>query len=125
MNTTDRTATARRFLELAVAGKAREGSAQLVTSGFRHHNVYFAGDGASLFKAMDDNAAQFPGKTLEVMQVVQDGDKVVTLCKVQHAPDQPTYAVTHFFRFEDGKIAELWDMGQEIPKESPNRYGAF
>ena len=125
MNTIDQAAVARRFLELAAAGKAREGAAQLVTPDFRHHNVYFAGDGASLFQAMDDNAAQFPGKTLDVMQSVQDGDRVATLCKVQHAPDQPVYSVAHFFRFEGGKIAELWDLGQEIPKNSPNRFGAF
>lgn len=125
MNAGDLAAIARRFLELAAAGKAREGAAQLVTPGFRHHNVYFAGDGASLFEAMDNNAAQFPGKRLEVIQAVQEGDKVATLCKVQHAPDQPVYAVAHFFRFEGGKIAELWDLGQEVPKDSPNANGAF
>jgi len=29
------------------------------------------------------------------------------------------------FRFEDGKIVELWDFGQPVPAESPNTDGLF
>ena len=34
-------------------------------------------------------------------------------------------AVVHFFRFEKGRIAEMWDVGQEIPSDSPNENGMF
>jgi predicted SnoaL-like aldol condensation-catalyzing enzyme len=116
---------ARQFLALAAAGNARAGASKLVAPGFRHHNMHFAGDGAALFEAMDKNAAQFPGKRLDVVHALQDGDMVSTLCKVQHTPDEAGYAVAHVFRFENGKIAELWDLAQEIPKDSPNQYGPF
>lgn len=28
-------------------------------------------------------------------------------------------------RFRDGLIVEEWDVGQQVPKESPNRHGMF
>ena len=31
----------------------------------------------------------------------------------------------NIFRFENGRIAELWDVGQPMPEESPNQYGMF
>jgi len=29
------------------------------------------------------------------------------------------------FRFEGGKVVELWDIGQLLPNDSPNADGAF
>jgi hypothetical protein len=29
------------------------------------------------------------------------------------------------FRFEKGRIVELWDLGQPVPEISPNQYGIF
>jgi predicted SnoaL-like aldol condensation-catalyzing enzyme len=44
---------------------------------------------------------------------------------VQHAPSEPDIAVVHIFRFESERIAELWDVGMQAPKDSPNQYGLF
>ena len=113
------------FLLHAAAGRARDEAKRYLAPGFRHHNLHFPGDADALLEAMDENAAQFPGKTLEVVRAVQEGDLVATLCKVKHTADESGWAVNHWFRFEDGKIAELWDLAQEIPKDSPNQFGPF
>jgi len=42
----------------------------------------------------------------------------------QNARDRGA-AVVHIFRFEDDRIVELWDLGQAIPQDSPNRHGMF
>jgi predicted SnoaL-like aldol condensation-catalyzing enzyme len=31
----------------------------------------------------------------------------------------------HLFRFEEGKIAEMWDVVQPLPETSPNENGIF
>jgi predicted SnoaL-like aldol condensation-catalyzing enzyme len=113
------------FLMLAASGRAKDAFARHVADGFRHHNAYFAGDGHSLMIAMDENAKQFPDKTLEVKIAVEEGDKVATFSKVVHSPGEEAAAVVHIFRFANGKIAELWDVGQAIPDDSPNQYGVF
>jgi hypothetical protein len=31
----------------------------------------------------------------------------------------------HILRFENSRIAEMWDIAQEIPPDSPNALGMF
>jgi predicted SnoaL-like aldol condensation-catalyzing enzyme len=109
--------TAVEFLKLAASGKAHEAFQRHVTPGFRHHNAWFPGDGPSLMKAMDENAARNPDKELTIHRVVADGDQVATFSHVRHNRNERGAAVVHFFRFEGDRIAELWDAGQEVPAE--------
>ncbi|WP_053365333.1 nuclear transport factor 2 family protein [Bacillus sp. FJAT-27245] len=113
------------FLQLVASGKVREAYQNYIASDFRHHNPYFRGDADSLMKAMEENAAQSPQKSLEVKLAVQDGDKVIVYSHVRQNPNHLGAAVVHIFRFEDNHIAELWDVGQAIPEDSPNENGMF
>jgi predicted SnoaL-like aldol condensation-catalyzing enzyme len=36
-----------------------------------------------------------------------------------------TMAVVHILRFEEGWIAELWDVGQAQPEQMVNEHGMF
>jgi predicted SnoaL-like aldol condensation-catalyzing enzyme len=113
------------FLTKAASGRAHDAFAQYVSEDFRHHNAWFPGDGPSLMKAMDENAAKNPDKELIVHRVVEDGDQVATFSEVHHSKGDAGAAVVHFFRFDGDRIAELWDVGQEVPADSPNRNGMF
>jgi predicted SnoaL-like aldol condensation-catalyzing enzyme len=56
----------------------------------------------------------------------EDGDTVITHSLVtRQDPQAPDIAVVHIFRFEHDRIAELWDLGQPISKDSPNENGMF
>jgi predicted SnoaL-like aldol condensation-catalyzing enzyme len=112
------------FLKQAATGKLDEAYA-LVSSNFRHHNAYFPGDTESLKAGMADAHKQFPNTRIDVQRAIAEGDLVAVHSRVQHAPDQPPIAVVHIFRFEVDKIAELWDVGMEVPKDSPNDNGVF
>ena len=113
------------FLHLVSTGRVGEAFDSYTAPGFRHHNVYFPGDAASLAAAMEDNARGNPEKRYEAVQTIEEGDRVVVFGRVQHKPGAPEYALVHIFRFEDDRIVELWDIGQEVPKDSPNRNGAW
>jgi predicted SnoaL-like aldol condensation-catalyzing enzyme len=110
---------------MAASGHAAAAFAQYATSEFRHHNPHFRGDAQSLARAMDQNAAQFPAKTLDVQRVLCDGDQVAVHSRVRHAPGAPEVAVVHLFRFEGLRIAELWDVGQAAPQPLVNEHGMF
>src|ERR1043165_2470512 len=112
------------FLENAASGKLDE-AYSLVGPNFRHHNAYFPGDVESLKAGMADAHKQFPNTKLDVQRAIAEGDLVAVHSRVQHAPDKPAIAVVHIFRFEGDRIAELWDVGMEVPKDSPNKNGAF
>ena len=68
---------------------------------------------------------KFPNTTLEVKHVFEEDDLVAVHSRVTHSADTPEIAVVHIFRFEKGRIAELWDVGMEAPKDSPNENGMF
>ena len=112
------------FLKLAASGKLDEAYSK-VSANFRHHNPYFKGDAESLKAGMAEAAAKFPNTTLDIQHVFEDDDLVAIHSRVRHSPDTPEIAVVHIFRFEGGGIAELWDVGQEAPKDSPNENGMF
>ena len=113
------------FLKMASRGDVREAYSKFVSPGFRHHNPYFEGSAETLMTAMEENASENPDKTLDVKRAIAEGDLVAVHSHVRQRPDDRGAAVVHLFRFEDGRIVELWDLGQEVPEESPNQYGIF
>lgn len=113
------------FLKMASSGDVREAYSKFVGPGFRHHNPYFEGSAEALMTAMQENARENPNKTLDVKRVIGEGDLVAVHSHVRQNPDDLGGAVVHLFRFDDGRIVELWDLGQPVPGESPNQYGMF
>ncbi len=113
------------FLKLAISGNIRDAYSRFVGAGFRHHNPYFEGSADSLMAGMEQDERQNPGKILEVKHAVGEGQLVVLHSHLQRKPGDPGIAVVHIFRFEKGRIVELWDLGQQVPENSPNQYGMF
>ena len=75
--------------------------------------------------AMEENARQNPSKTLEVKRTIAEGEFVVIHSHVRQKLGDLGAAVVHIFRFEAGRIVELWDLGQPVPEDSPNENGMF
>jgi len=125
MMTESNKAAAIAFLELASSGKVKDAYAKFVDSGFKHHNPFFEGSAESLKAGMEENARQNPNKVLEVKRAIAEGDFVAVHSHVKQKPGEPGGAVVHIFRFENGRIVELWDLGQPVQENSPNQYGMF
>ena len=113
------------FLELAARGDSREAFDKYVGEGFKHHNVYFKGDAETLMIAMEEAAKVQPNKIFEVKRALEDGDLVAVHSHFRLEANQPGYATMHIFRFEGDRVAELWDFGQEVPKDLINENGMF
>lgn len=92
---------------------------------FKHHNMHYKGDLISLRNGMYQSQQKFPHKTLEIKQVIAEGDSVMIHSHVRLDPNELGFILAHIFKIQDGKIIELWDFGQAIPEDSPNQNGAF
>jgi predicted SnoaL-like aldol condensation-catalyzing enzyme len=112
------------FLRQAAAGDVEPLKA-LVAPGARHHNQYFPAGFDALLAAMAENARQQPRKAFTVHHAVAEGDLVAVHSHLVPEPGQPGMMVLHLFRFAKGKVIELWDMGQPIQPDGPNRDGPF
>jgi predicted SnoaL-like aldol condensation-catalyzing enzyme len=123
MNSTSHKDAATSFLNIVVAGRIPEAYAQYVGDPFRHHHPFCEGDKDSLIKAMEENEITFPNKAIKIHRVLEDGNLVAVHSAVKL--NDLNIAVFHIFRFENDKITELWDLGQQVPENSPNQNGMF
>lgn len=124
MNPQELKTTALQFLQNSAHGKIEE-AYSLVAPNFRHHNPYFAADADALKEGMRENALHNPDKIFEVQRVLHEADLVAVHSRVVMPTRQVQIAVVHIFRFENGKIAELWDIGQVQPEPMLNQIGMF
>jgi predicted SnoaL-like aldol condensation-catalyzing enzyme len=113
------------FLNMVVAGNIREAFRIHTDPTIKHHNPWFKGDPESLMTAMEENASRSPGLTLQIKRAIEENDHVAIFSHIRQNPDDRGHAVVHIFRFHRGLIAEMWDVGQEIPPDSPNKHGMF
>ncbi len=113
------------FLQLVSKGEVSKAYQRYISSDFRHHNPFFRGDADSLMLAMEENSNKNPRKTLEVKRIIEEGDTVVVYSHIKQNQDDLGVAVVHIFRFHNNQIAEVWDVGQPIPENSPNENGVF
>lgn len=113
------------FIRLAASSEVQSAHQLHAAEDFRHHNGYFPGDANSLMRAMEKNAIQFPQKRLDIKRTIAEGEFVVVHSHVILKPGDSGAALCHIFRFDGLKVAELWDIGQPVPDNSPNQYGMF
>ncbi|WP_277587165.1 nuclear transport factor 2 family protein [Psychrobacillus antarcticus] len=113
------------FLQKVASGNIREANQKYISPDFLHHNPFFPGDSKSLMLAMEENATENSHKSLEIKLAIQENDMVTVYSHIKQNPEDLGSAVVHIFRFKDDQIVEMWDVGQPIPKDSPNQNGMF
>ena len=85
-----------------------------------------APDGAEAFIGFVRGfAAQFPELSVEIKRVVGEGDIVVPHGVIKTSAEDAGTVAADFFRLEDGKIVEHWDVLQPFPATSANDHPMF
>lgn len=110
------------FYERAFNGKQPEQAVEnYVGAQYLQHNLQ-APDGPEAFIGF---VKAFPEGSVDIRRVFADGDIVVTHSLLKFTPDDQGSVAADFFRLEDGKIVEHWDVLQLFPQESANPHPIF
>jgi predicted SnoaL-like aldol condensation-catalyzing enzyme len=63
--------------------------------------------------------------TLDLKRVIADADHVVAHYHLSESESDPGVAVVDIWRFDNGLIAEHWDVIQPVPEKSDSPHGMF
>ena len=108
------------FYRTAYLGNPAQAVERYVGAEYIQHNPAVADGKQAFIDYFTDMAKQYPGKTIEFLRAVADGD-LVALHTHQTWPDGDEYVTMDFFRFDvAGKIVEHWDSIQVVPSETKN-----
>ncbi|HEX5914107.1 MAG TPA: nuclear transport factor 2 family protein, partial [Rubrobacter sp.] len=61
----------------------------------------------------------------DIKRTVAEGDLVALHGLLKTSPEDRGTAVADFFRLEDGKVVEHWDVLQEVPESAANEHPMF
>lgn len=117
----------RRFYTTALLDKrVREGFERDVSPDFVEHKPDIASsdrEGAIMF--LEDLIAELPEARWELLRVT--GDTKLVAVHARFTPQQglAPYAIADFFRIEDCRIVEHWDVVAGLPESSPNPLSRF
>ena len=89
------------------------------------HNPLAATGAQGLKDFLDWARARAPAAEHRVKRLFVDGDYVIAHVHVIINPGDLGNAVVDIFRIAQGRIAEHWDVAQEVPAKSANTNGMF
>lgn len=113
------------FFKLLAKQKVKQAFDEYIAQEFKHHNQHTKAGRQALLEGMTDAHNQFPEMTINVKQIFEDGDFVITHSLVKMNLDHAGLTCVHISRFKDGKIVEFWDLASPIVEDSQNSDGAF
>jgi predicted SnoaL-like aldol condensation-catalyzing enzyme len=112
------------FYDLLINKKDFESAEKYMADRYIQHNPRAADGHDGLRAHIEHLKMNFPGVRSEIKKIIAEGDYVVLHVHSRRTP-QRQLAIIEIFRLEDGKIAEHWDVIQEIPETSLNPNGMF
>ena len=109
------------YREALIDKQPKAAFAKYVAPGFVEHKPDVpGGTREATAEFLDGLIRQMPDPKWEVLRIVADGDLVALHARFTPAPGAPAYAIADFFRVEQCKIVEHWDVVAAPPTEQAN-----
>ena len=85
------------------------------------HSPYLADGREAFTDYFSDFFAEYPQARMHIKRIVAEGDYVVVHSHFVREPSDRGTAIVDLFRLENSRLAEHWDVIEEIPAQAKNR----
>ena len=113
------------FYEHAINEKNFEAARKYMADDYKQHNPTAADGPEGLRVWLEEFKRMFPNLRASVKKCIAEGDYVVLHVLGENGPSLHGTAVVDIFRVVNGKVAEHWDVIQDIPAEVKNPNSMF
>jgi predicted SnoaL-like aldol condensation-catalyzing enzyme len=113
------------FYEHAINEKDFEAARKYMADDYRQHNPTAADGPEGLRVWLGEFKRMFPNLRASVKKCIAEGDFVVLHVLGENGPSPSGTAVVDIFRVVNGKVAEHWDVIQDIPADVKNANSMF
>jgi predicted SnoaL-like aldol condensation-catalyzing enzyme len=113
------------YYQTAFNGEPEKAVAEHIGDRYIQHNPQAADGPEAFIGFVHWIRGEYPQLQLDIKRVIAEGDIVVTHAQLILTPGEPGQALADFFRVEDGKVVEHWDVVQDIPATSANSNTMF
>lgn len=114
-----------RFYDAVVNAKDVEAARSMVGEQYIQHNPQAADGVAGMEKFIAFLKGSFPDARSEVKRSFVDGNHVILHVLSRRVPGERGRAIMEIFRVSDGKVAEHWDVIQDVPETALNTNTMF
>lgn len=114
-----------RFYDAVVNAKDAAAAKALLAPRYIQHNPQAADGVEGVEKFIAFLKSSFPDARSEVKRVFVDGDHVILHVHSVRTPGERGRAIIEIFRVAEGKVAEHWDVIQDVPEQSLNTNTMF
>ena len=108
------------YYQTAFGGEPEKAVAEHFGDRYIQHNPQAENGPAAFIGFVHWLRGEYPALNLDIKRVIAEDDLVVTHSHLTLVPGEPGRALADFFRIEDGKVVEHWDVIQDIPESSAN-----
>jgi predicted SnoaL-like aldol condensation-catalyzing enzyme len=98
---------------------------EFFATGYIQHSPLAATGALGLKSFLDWARARSPAAEHRIKRLFVDGDYVIAHVHVIINPGERGNSVVDIFRIAAGRIAEHWDVAQEVPANAANDNGVF
>jgi len=115
------------FYELAInQNKPTESAGRYIGLPYTQHNPEVPKDGPDGFiQFIEGMFKKHPGLRVTIHKAVADGNVVALHVHLKRDESDPGIAVAEFFRVEDGRIVEHWDVMQPVLEKTASGNAMF
>jgi predicted SnoaL-like aldol condensation-catalyzing enzyme len=118
-------ATVQRFHDVVFNQRRASAAVEFIREDYVQHSPYLADGRESFIDYFGTLFTEYPNSRIDVKRLVAEGDYVVVHSHFTRWPSDRGTAMVDIYRLEGGRLAEHWDVTEDVPERAANRNTMF